>query len=77
MSSKAYIFNKEKLYRDFKDDPLYTKEKLDSYKWIDECNGQFVRPFNEKDGRIGFYVVSLSWCDIVDVDVEIIDGGRY
>lgn len=77
MSSKAYIFNKEKLYKDFKDDLLYTKEKLDSYKWIDECNGQFVRPFNEKDGRIGFYVVSLSWCDIVDVDVEIIDGGRY
>ena len=77
MSSKAYVFNKEKLYKDFKGDPLYTKEKLDSYEWIDECNGQFVRPFNEKDGRIGFYVVSLDWCDIVDVDVEIIDGGVY
>ena len=77
MSSKGYVFNKEKLYRDFEGDPLYTKEKLDSYEWIDECNGQFVRPFNEKDGRIGFYLVSLDWCDIVDVDVEIIDGGVY
>ena len=77
MSSKAYVFNKEKLYKDFKGDPLYTKEELDSYEWINECNGQFVRPFNEKDGRIGFYVVSLDWCDIVDVDVEIIDGGVY
>lgn len=69
MSSKAYVFNKEKLYRDFEGDPLYTKEKLDSYEWIDLCDGQFVRPFNEKNGRIGIYVVSLSWCDIVDVDV--------
>ena len=77
MITTAYIFNKEKMYEDFKDDPLYTKEKLDSYKWIDECDGHFVRPFNEKDGRIGFYVVSLRWCDIVEVDTQIIDGGTY
>ena len=77
MTSRAYIFNKQKMYEDFKDDPLYTKEKLDSYKWIDECDGQIVRPFNEKDGRIGFYIVSLSWCDLVEVDIQIIDGGIY
>lgn len=23
------------------------------------------------------YVVSLDWCDIVEVDVDIIDGGVY
>ena len=48
MTTTAYVFNKQKMYEDFKGDPLYTKEKLDSYKWIDECDGQFVRPFNEK-----------------------------
>ena len=77
MITTAYVFNKEKMYADFKDDPLYTKEKLDSYKWIDECDGHIVRPFNEKDGRIGFYIVSLRWCDIVEVDIQIIDGGTY
>ena len=77
MITTAYIFNKEKMYEAFKDDPLYTKEKLDSYTWINECDGQFVRPFNEKDGRIGFYIVSLSWCDLVEVDTQIIDGGIY
>ena len=77
MTSKEYIFNKQKMYEDFKDDPLYTKEELDSYKWIDECDGQIVRPFNEKDGRIGFFIVSLSWCDLVEVDIQIIDGGTY
>ena len=77
MITTAYIFNKEKMYEAFKDDPLYTKEKLDSYKWIDDCDGQIVRPFNQKDGRIGFYIVSLSWCDIVEVDIQIIDGGTY
>ena len=69
MTSKAYVFNKEKMYADFKDDPKYTKEELDSYTWINECDGQIVRPFNEKDGRIGFFIVSLSWCDLVDVDI--------
>ena len=69
MTSKDYVFNKQKMYEYFKDDPLYTKEKLDSYKWIDECDGQIVRPFNEKNGRIGFYLVSLSWCDLVEVDI--------
>lgn len=73
----AYVFNKEKLYKDFESDPLYTKEKLDTYEWIDECDGEFVRPIDDKNGRIGFYVVSLDWCDIVEVDVEIIDGGVY
>ena len=77
MTSKDYVFNKQKMYEYFKDDPIYTKEKLDSYKWIDECDGQIVRPFNEKDGRIGFYVVSLDWCDVVDVEVQIIHGGTY
>ena len=77
MTTTAYVFNKQKMYEEFKGDPLYTKEKLDSYKWIDECDGQFVRPFNEKDGRIGFYIVSLSWCDIVEADIQIIDGGTY
>ncbi len=77
MRSKAYVFNKQKLYDDFKGDPLYTKEKLDTYEWIDECDGQVVRPFNERNGRIGFYVVSLDWCDIVEVDIQIIDGGVY
>ena len=62
----TYVFNKEKLYKDFKDDSLYTKEKLDSYEWIDECNGQIVEPFNSKNGRIGIYIVSLSWCDLVE-----------
>ena len=69
MTATEYVFNKQKMYEDFKDDSLYTKEKLDSYKWIDECDGQIVRPFNEKDGRIGFYIVSLSWCDLVEVDI--------
>ena len=77
MTSKAYVFNKQKMYEDFKDDPLYTKEELDSYTWIDECDGQIVRPFNEKDGRIGLFIVSLSWCDLVEVDIQIIDGGTY
>ena len=69
MTTTEYVFNKQKMYEDFKDVPLYTKEKLDSYKWIDECDGQIVRPFNEKDGRIGFFIVSLSWCDLVEVDI--------
>lgn len=73
----AYVFNKEKLYKDFEGDPLYTKEKLDTYGWIDECDGEFVRPIGDKNGHIGSYVVSLDWCDIVEVDVEIIDGGVY
>ena len=77
MTSKDYVFNKQKMYEYFKDDPIYTKEKLDSYKWIDECDGQIVRPFNEKDGRIGLYLVSLDWCDVVDVEVQIIHGGTY
>ena len=77
MTSKAYVFNKQKMYEDFKDDLKYTKEELDSYTWIDECDGHIVRPFNEKDGRIGFFIVSLSWCDIVEVDIQIIDGGIY
>ena len=69
MTSKGYVFNEQKLYEAFKDDPLYTREKLESYKWINECDGQIVRPFNEKDGRIGLYLVSLSWCDLVEVDI--------
>ena len=69
MTSKVYIFNKQKLYEAFKDDPLYTREKLESYKWINECDGQFVRPFNEKDGRIVFYIVIVSLCDLVEVDI--------
>lgn len=73
----AYVFNKEKLYKAFEGDPVYTKEKLDTYGWIDECDGEFVRPIGDKNGRIGFYVVSLDWCDIVEVDVDIIDGGVY
>lgn len=62
----AYVFNKQKLYEDFKNDPLYTKEKLDTYEWIDECDGQTVEPFNRKNGWIGYYVVSLDWCDLVE-----------